>query len=389
MKSTISISLVTALALIVWNAPARAQTSIEERLESMERRIQYLERRIADQDRVIVEKEREISRLTGQEDAWFNNLEITGAVEIEASRHDPFEGDSTSDVAVATAAIGIGAQVNDRVSAEIGLLYEEDDTDIEVDTASMTAGPPEGAWSVTAGQVYLPFGIFESNMISDPLTLEIGETRETAVQFDVSANGFSGSAFLFNGANNEGGKEEIDGFGVAAGYAMEGDERGFALNLGYVNDVGDSDGLEGVIGENLGEEGVYASRVPGWTGSVILRFGAVSLIGEYLSAMDEFQPGEISFGEGRGAQPSAWSVEAGYGFSLGARDATLALAAQGTDQALDLELPESRYLASLSVDLADGVGGALEWARDEDYDTTVGGTGSEADTVTAQVAVEF
>ena len=389
MKSTISVSLATALALIVWNAPARAQTSIEERLESMERRIQYLERRIADQDRVIVEKERVISRLKGQEDAWFDNLEITGAVEIEASRHDPFEGDATSDVAVATAAIGIGAQVNDWVSAEISLLHEEDDTDLEVDTASMTAGPSEGAWSVTAGQVYLPFGTFESNMISDPLTLEIGETRETAVQFDVSANGFSGSAFLFNGANDEGGKEEIDGFGLAAGYAMEGDERGFALNLGYVNDVGDSDGLEGVIEENLGEEGVYASRVPGWTGSVILRFGAVSLIGEYLSAMDEFQPGEISFGEGRGAEPSAWGVEAGYGFSLGARDATFALAAQGTDQAFNLELPESRWLASLSVDLADGVGGTLEWARDEDYDTTVGGTGSEADTVTAQVAVEF
>ena len=389
MKSTISISLVTALALIVWNAPARAQTSIEERLESMERRIQYLERRIADQDRVIVEKERVISRLKGQEDAWFNNLEITGVVEIEASRHDPFEGDATSDVAVATAAIGIGAQVNDWVSAEISLLHEEDDTDLEVDTASMTAGPSEGGWSVTAGQVYLPFGTFESNMISDPLTLEIGETRETAVQFDVSANGFSGSAFLFNGANDEGGKEEIDGFGLAAGYAMEGDERGFALNLGYVNDVGDSDGLEGVIEENLGEEGVYASRVPGWTGSVALRFGAVSLIGEYLSAMDEFQPGEISFGEGRGAEPSAWGVEAGYGFSLGVRDATFALAAQGTDQAFNLELPESRWLASLSVDLADGVGGTLEWARDEDYDTTVGGTGSEADTVTAQVAVEF
>lgn len=389
MKSTISLSLVTALALIVWSAPARAQTSIEERLESMERRIQYLERRIADQDRVIVEKERVISRLEGREDAWFDNLEITGAVEIEASRSDPSEGDSTSDVAVATAAIGIGAQIDDWVSAEISLLHEEDDTDLEVDTASMTAGPSEGAWSVTAGQVYLPFGTFESNMISDPLTLEIGETRETAVQFDVSANGFSGSAFLFNGANDEGGKEEIDGFGVAAGYAMEGDERGFALNLGYVNDVGDSDGLEGVIGENLGEEGVYASRVPGWTGSVILRFGAVSLIGEYLSAMDGFQPGEISFGEGRGAEPSAWGVEAGYGFSLGGKDATFALAAQGTDQAFSLELPESRYLASLSVDLADGVGGALEWARDEDYDTTVGGAGSEADTVTAQVAVEF
>ncbi len=380
--------LAAALALIAWNAPALAQTSIEERLANMEQRIRRLERRIADQDRVIVEKEREISRLVGRDDAWFDDLEITGVVEVEGSHSSPFEGDSASDVAVATAAIGIGAQVNDWMSAEIGLLYEEDDTPLEVDTASLTAGPSEGAWSVTAGQVYLPFGTFESNMISDPLTLEIGETRETAVQFDFSANGFSGSTYVFNGANDEGGKDEIDGFGAAAGYEMEGDERGFALGLGWINDVGDSDGLEGAIGDGLGEGGVYASRAPGWTGSVVLRFGDVSLIGEYLSALDEFQPGEVPFGDG-GAEPSAWNVEAGYGFSLGGRDATFALAAQGTDQALALELPESRYLASLSVDLADRVSGTLEWARDEDYDASAGGTGNEADAVTAQVAVEF
>ena len=387
MKKPI-LSFAAALALIAWNAPALAQTSIEERLANMEQRIRHLERRIADQDRVIVEKEREISRLKGRDDAWFNDLEITGVVEIEGSHSDSFEGDSASDVAIATAAIGIGAQVNDWVSAEIGLLHEEDDTDLEVDTASLTAGPSEGAWSVTAGQVYLPFGTFETNMISDPLTLEIGETRETAVQFDFSANGFSGSAYVFNGANGEGGKDEIDGFGAAAGYEMEGDERGFALGLGWINDVGDSDGLEGVVGDNLGEEGVYASRVSGWTGSVILRFGDVSLIGEYLSALDEFQPGEVPFGDG-GASPSAWNVEAGYGFSLGGRDATFALAAQGTEEAFALELPESRYLVGLSVDLADRVSGTLEWARDEDYDAAAGGAGNEADAVTAQVAVEF
>ena len=43
-------SFAAALALIAWNTPALAQTSIEGRLSNMERRIRHLERRIADQD---------------------------------------------------------------------------------------------------------------------------------------------------------------------------------------------------------------------------------------------------------------------------------------------------------------------------------------------------
>jgi len=34
---------------------------------------------------------------------------------------------------------------------------------------------------LTAGQLYVPFGAFETGLISDPLTLEIGETRESTV----------------------------------------------------------------------------------------------------------------------------------------------------------------------------------------------------------------
>ena len=57
MKSIISLAVV--LALMAFNVPTLAQTSIEKRLANMERRIQYLEQRIAGQDKVIVEKERD------------------------------------------------------------------------------------------------------------------------------------------------------------------------------------------------------------------------------------------------------------------------------------------------------------------------------------------
>jgi len=48
---------------------------------------------------------------------------------------------------------------------------------------------------LTAGKMYVPFGNFESNMIQDPVTLEIGETRESAGQVGFEHSGFYGSAY--------------------------------------------------------------------------------------------------------------------------------------------------------------------------------------------------
>ncbi len=46
----------------------------------------------------------------------------------------------------------------------------------------------------------MPFGNFESNMISDPVTLTLAETREDVVQVGFGTEGgFYDSAYFFNG----------------------------------------------------------------------------------------------------------------------------------------------------------------------------------------------
>ena len=82
-----------SLAVLAWHAPAVADDSIEDRLAKMEQRIRYLEERVASQDQVIVEKERQISALSaGEGDAWYNRVEIGGAIELEAVHESPYEG---------------------------------------------------------------------------------------------------------------------------------------------------------------------------------------------------------------------------------------------------------------------------------------------------------
>ncbi len=70
----------------------------------------------------------------------------------------------------------------------------------------------------TGGRFTVPFGSYETNMISDPLTLEIGETGEDALMVGFEAAGFYGSFYVFNGDTNEGGGDEnIEHFGATVG----------------------------------------------------------------------------------------------------------------------------------------------------------------------------
>ena len=371
--------LLAAAAALFWHAPALAQQSVEERLLNMEKRIRQLEERVSAQDKVIVEKDKQISRLTGG-DKWFEAVEIGGEIDLRGIVTSPPEGANETDLVVDTLELGIGAQVNDWVKGEVALLWEQGES-LDVDTATLTIGPPEGAWSLTGGQLYLPFGAFETNLISDPLTLDIGETRQTAFQFDASAGALSGSVFVFKGDNMEDGDNLIQGFGIAAGYSVETDSFELGLNLSYTNDLGDSDGLEVEGGEGY-------DRVAGISASAMLKIGSISVLGEYLGAMDTFGADYVAFGD-YGAKPSAWMVEAAYGFELAGKEATLAASYQTTDEALALELPKKRMLVGLSAEVMDGLSLGVEWARDTDYGVEDGGTGENSDNFTIQLAAEF
>lgn len=384
------------IAAFVWQAPALAQESVDDRLSGLERRIKYLEQRVAAQDEMIVEKDRQIAELTeGREDAWFDAVEIGGVIELEAAYashvadENPYEGDPSTTAELATVELGIAARIHDWVGAEIVVKKNDDDDDIAIDEAFLTIAPPEGAWSLQTGRYVVPFGVYETNMISDPVTLDLGETGQDAVMLAAESGGVYGSVFAFNGDLDRGEDDTIDGFGVTLGYAMEieggaidATSPGSTISLSWINDLGESDGFDGVI------DPTGVDNVPGWAASVVLGWGDVTLIGEYLTALDGFEGDGIEFG-GAGAEPSAWTVEAAYGFDLGGRDATAAASYQGTSEASELELPENRSLVGLSVEMAEGVALSAEWKRDEDYGEAEGGTGKNADTVTVQLAAEF
>ncbi len=317
------------------------------------------------------------------------DIEIGGAIEVEAGFSSDFNDVDTSDISLATVEIGFDAQINDRVSGHVLLLHEDDDTEpMELDEGTITLDLTNG-WSLSAGRMYVPFGSYETNLVSDPLTLELGETREAAVLIGYEAHGFYGSAYAFNGdtieASTPAGEDTIEHFGASFGYVWEDGDMSLDVGVDYISSLGDSDGISAGLPDVDADElpDPLVSYVGGTALHASYNQGGLSVNFEYVSS-DDFNAAELAF-NGQGASLSAFNLEAGYGFDWG----TAAIGYQATDEAVALGLPESRILVAVSREIFENTALSFEYAMDDDYGTSDGGTGKDGSTATVQLAVEF
>jgi len=413
LRGVVALVLATGAA-----APLGAQT-LQQRIDRLEQEnreqaaaIEEAQRTIAEQKQVlegaperVQTLERALDDKEAVDDGWFRNIEIAGLIEVEAFYAEPFGGGDESDIVLATFELGIASQVTDWVEVAASLLYEEDATDLEVDLAYITIANADVApVFLTTGQIYVPFGAYETNLISDPLTLEIGETRETTVQLGFVYQGFGGSVYAFNGDNDIDGDSRIGSWGANLLYGQERKDITWTVGAGYINDLGDSDTLQDSVADNRSARldeliesgdplaGTFNSdptkRTGGWTANLAVIVNGFNLIGEYLTATDDFDADSLSFRD-QGAKPSAWNIELGYAFEIFGKESVVAAAYQGSDEAVALELPKERWMLGLSVGIFGNTALSLEYAYDTDYDQDDGGTGATANTVVAQLAVTF
>ena len=333
-----------------------------ERLENAEQRIQYLEQQMEDQNKTIVSKQT-------KGDNWSDSLSFGGVIEVEASLSDPENGPSTSDTTVATVELAAEAAISDQLSANIVLLYEEDDSGIDVDVAELRYQFDDSDWFFSAGQHYVPFGTYESGLVSDPLTLELGETRETTLTIGYEAENVNAGFYIFNGSNKKNGAEKINNWGSNIGYTSE----VVSFGVGYINDLADSDTIQDALGSNN-----VSNYVDGATASLMINAGDITITAEQLSALNTFTSAPLA-----GAKPTARNLEINYALQIAGKPATLAIAFQGTDEASALDLPEQKNLIGLSVDISDNLGLGFEISKEEDYSNV------STTNFVAQIAVSF
>lgn len=316
----------------------------------------------------------------------YPEFDFQGLIDVEAYHSSPYTGSDESGTVVDRAELGLEVLLNEWLSAQVSTLYREDHTPFELDTVAVAVTHPDQIWSLRAGQFYLPFGLYESIMISEPLTYELGETRQTAISAQAGIGGVRAGLYAFDG--DLGSKNRIDNWGGVLAYEAELGEADLLLSGGYINHLGESREMERFLTGDVPAGQVNGDKVSAWTAAAVLDVHDFTLVGEYLAAIDDFAVDELAF-RGAGARPAAWNVEAAYGFGLYGRQAEVAIGYQGSKEALALEFPKSRALAVLAVDVWRNTTLSFEYAHDRDYGVADGGTSKTAGTFTTQLSVGF
>jgi hypothetical protein len=367
MKIPFSKSLVIAGISLFASAGAFAADDIHE----LKRRIEALEGR---------------QPAAAADEADGPSVEIGGLVEVEGAYVDTKGSGGTSDLSLATLELGVEARVNPWLGARVTLLYEEGATEgdrVEVDEALVRMKSESSPLFLEAGRMTQAFGRFEKAMISDPMTLELGETkRHATVRAGYEKDGLTASVAAFKGGVQKTGDSDINSVVAALDWAREQDDARYGFGGSWTNNMAGTDGLQGDYRNKAGDRLGTADLVGGWSVNAMAGYGPVTIRGEYLAAASRFSDADTNGdaeGEGlSGLKPSAWNVEASYAFAI---PVSLTLRYEGAD---DFGTNDRRYGATAGWDVTDGAALALEYQRGEH----VGDSGN-TDTVTVQLAMEF
>jgi len=365
MFRIIALTLALLLAAIAPSMAAHPDTKQE--IENLKERIRALETELGQEP-----AEEQPFTLT----ALGKHLSFSGLLELEASYNKLENAEESSDLALATAQLSTEAGINEHVGGHLILLYEEDDPNdesIKVDEAVISLSCPRPLFGQTlafhGGKMYVPFGKFNSYMVSDPLTLDLGETNDTAALFALEGDTWGLSFGVFNGGTDAAGDDDhIDS--LVASLEVEPVE-GVHLGASYMSDLAESDiGL-------VADPALYGSSTPALSGYLSLEFARFGIEAEVLGAIEDFDQALIGLSDLTGDRPLAWNLEAAWMPSDKAQ-----LAARVED-ANDFQDDVMRYGATGSYGIFANTVAALEYLYADPE------TDPRSHTLTAQLAFEF
>jgi hypothetical protein len=412
LKALLLCLCIAAVATISWapnslaaegNLDQQVQELIQQN-SALTDRINQLEQRIAEPKASTEPAHAGAESILGYIE---DTIHIRGLLEVGAAYHSTDMNDGfgdykhDSDISMTTVELGIGAEVNDWVSAEILLLYEDasgaidtydgirDGTDFDVDEAIITIANEDVTPAfLKAGKMYVPFGAllthFPDDMgIDSPLTLLLGETNEKALLIGAEYAGFTVSAYAFNGDMEEagGGDNVIESYGFDAKYAFEDETQDMDLLIGgsYISNIADSDWTEEVLEHHGAEIDDYAGGAAAY-----LHFGYQGFFcdAEYMAATDHVDTITTDHGK-----PTVWNVEFGYNYNWW-RNLEIALQYAGSDDCGFLRLPRDRYGINFNQEIFDNTVLSVGYLYDE-YEADDDLNRNTRDLLFTQLAVEF
>src|SRR3990172_9886002 len=147
------LALVLTICLAMLPDASIAETSDE--VKELRNKVEELEKKQSMLYHSLEEK-----KAAGLMKSITDRLNLGGLIELEASRDENKKTGDASDVTLATVQLGLDAEINERLTGHILLLWEEDSTDpINVDEGTLTY-KALGNVTLVGGKTYIPFGVF-------------------------------------------------------------------------------------------------------------------------------------------------------------------------------------------------------------------------------------
>jgi len=241
----------------------------------------------------------------------------------------------------------------------------------------------------TAGQYYVPFGTYASNMVSSPLTLAMARVKARAIllgyQPQVNNTPYA-SAYIFQGDTHAGAGNRVNNGGINLGYRFTYNKFGGDIGAGVIGNIADSGGMQFVANSattfngfgglnGTGNERI-AHRVPAYDLRAMLDFGSTfDFLGEFITSSTAFNKNDLTMNN-HGARPKALNTELSYSFQTFSRPTAIAIGYGMTKDALALQLPAQRYSATLNTSIWRDTLQSLELRHDVNYAQSSFATGS-------------
>lgn len=356
-------------------------------------------------------------------------IDLSGELQATTFYSRPYRGRHTSDIDFTDGELDVTGVFNRWITGFMTVNYDNTPPALGPRSANSRFFMDRGFITVgnlnefpiygTAGQIYVPFGAYASNMpVATPLPQLLARTKARAVLLGYNEmgtyNGLNASIFTFRGDSTASvGSSKLNQYGANADYSVNEADWNSDIGVSYINNMADAAGMQqtpassgfagfggpvppmkaGINFEDL------VHRVPGFDIHGNWGMGDYSLLAEYVTAKTNFSPADITY-DGHGAKPQAFNAEFAYSVPIFCKPTVFTVGYGQTSEALAFLLPKRRYDAAINISLWRDTIESLEYRHDINYSsgsTATGqgvpvitsGLGNTSDTLSAQISVYF
>lgn len=317
-------------------------------------------------------------------------VELSGALEAQGVTNQPFQGRSNNTIDLTRGELDTLAYISPGVTGLMSFSYDNSPLPANIQGSGQRFANSRlflkrgfvtiGDLGVTpfyfsAGQMYAPFGRYNSEMLSSPMTATIGQTLNRIALLGFYDNGLYSEGYVFRGDAGVGNNQRVNNGGANIGYQYSGDNWGFGVGAGYIHDIADSLGIQKTGAgfnnfQGFGFNGITESlqqTVPGDDFHAAIHISKLSFIGEYVGVTAPFNPQDLSYNF-KGARPQALHLEGDYSFKIADRfPSVFSLAFDRSWEALGLNVPAKSYTADLNMSFFKNTIETLEYRHDINY----------------------